>query len=159
RGTPVRQSLADRCQHTYFLGATGTGKSTSLLNTMKQDMDAGEGLVLIDPHGDLYDGARGAVPAHRRKDLILAHAGATGGPPFTLNVLDGNTGDPEFDRNAVTNDLIELFRRVLYRGVPEAFGPMFEVYFRNALLLLMASCDREATILEFERVFQDDEFR
>lgn len=158
RGTEIRQQLCDRSQHTYFHGATGTGKSTLLQNIMIQDMAAGEGLVLIDPHGDLFHAVRAAVPQHRRADLVLADAGDPA-DAFTLNVLAGNSGDPGFDRNAVVNDLIELFRRVLYRGVQEAFGPMFEVYFRNAALLLMASQGPQATILEFERIFQDDEFR
>jgi DNA helicase HerA-like ATPase len=161
RGAPVRQDLADRSQHTYMVGATGTGKSTLLLNMIAQDMEAGEGLVLIDPHGDLFHAARALVPRGRRGDLVIADAAevdAKGGG-FTLNVLQGNSGDPAFDRNAVMNDLIELFRRTLYRGVQEAFGPMFEVYFRNAGLLLMSAKGDAATILDFERVFQDEEFR
>ena len=158
RGKPIRISQQDRELHTYLIGATGTGKSTLLRHIMMQDIAQGHGLVLIDSHGDLFRSVLASVPAKRRSDVVIADAGDTG-TGFTFNVLQGCSGDAAFDRNAVVNDLIELFRRELYRGVPEAFGPMFEIYFRNAALLLMASRGDEATILEFERVFQDDEFR
>lgn len=129
-----------------------------LAHIAAHDMANGEGLVVIDPHGDLFRDLVKRVPESRRGDLVLADPGSLE-TSFTFNVLQGASGDPAFDRNAVINDMIELFRRTLYRGVQEAFGPMFEVYFRNAALLLMSACDREATILKFERVFQDHEFR
>ncbi len=155
-GKAVRLPGASRKQHTYIIGSTGTGKSTLIANMIRQDMEAGRGVILFDPHGDLWQQARRAVPENRRKDLILAHLGNSDNP-FTMNILAGQGGDPAIERNTVTNELIELFKRVLYSGVPEAFGPMFEIYFRNALMLLMNAMGDDATIMDFERIFDESQ--
>lgn len=158
RGEPVVQAREDRAQHCYCVGATGTGKSTLLRNIVLDDIEAGEGVVLMDVQGDLIAGVLANIPPGRRGDVFVADAGDPD-CSFTFNVLQGNAGDPTFDRNLVINDIVELFRRNLYRGVQEAFGPMFEIYFRNAALLLMASMGDRATILDFEKVFQSTSFR
>lgn len=156
-GDPVRIAEIDRAQHVFAIGATGTGKSTLLLNQMIADMMAGKGFILVDPHGDLFEAVLAAVPAHRRGDVIT---GALGDPkhPFTMNILEGLGGDPAIERIATINGLIRLFVRTLWADV-DAFGPIFETYFRNAMLLLLEAKGSEASILEFERVFQDDDFR
>jgi DNA helicase HerA-like ATPase len=52
-GEPVMLDPQERRRHLYVIGQTGTGKSTLLLNLIRQDLVAGEGLALLDPHGDL----------------------------------------------------------------------------------------------------------
>jgi hypothetical protein len=52
-----------------------------------------------------------------------------------------------------------MFKRLLYSGVPEAFGPMFETYFRNALMLLMEAGGPEVTLADFDRIFSDGSYR
>ncbi len=157
-GRPVILTDADRAMHELIIGAIGTGKSTLFLNQMAGDMADGKGLVLLDPHGDLWDAARRLVPAHRQKDLVLAHLGdpAFG---FTMNMLSGYGGVPAVERSATVNGLIRLFKNSLWAGVPEAFGPMFELYFRNALMLVMEVEGDGATILDCQRLFQDDDYR
>ena len=157
-GEHICLSPRDRARHLYVLGATGTGKSTALLNLIQQDLDAGEGVILIDPHGDLADAARCLIPPHRRDECIWSDL-SDPSTAIGLNILEGQGGDPMIERNYVCNELISLFKRVLYRGVPEAFGPMFEVYFRNALMLLMDGGGPDATLMDFERVFHDDKYR
>ncbi len=137
-----------------MIGSTGTGKSTMFANMIKQDIEDGKGVILFDPHGDLWHQVRQSVPKHREKDLVLAHLGDKQFP-FTMNILAGQGGDPAIERNTITNSLIDLFKRVLYQNVPEAFGPMFEIYFRNALLLLMTAQGNQATIMDFERIFDE----
>src|SRR6266568_3907668 len=61
---------ADRRAHMYMIGKTGTGKSTLLETLMRQDIENGEGLALLDPHGDLVEKVLKAVPAKRKADLI-----------------------------------------------------------------------------------------
>src|SRR5262245_37319097 len=61
---------ADRRAHMYVIGMTGTGKSTLLETLIKQDMENGEGLALLDPHGDLVEKVLRAVPDKRKGDLI-----------------------------------------------------------------------------------------
>jgi hypothetical protein len=137
-----------------MIGATGTGKSTLIGNMIRQDMKNGKGVILFDPHGDLWAEALRFVPKDREKDLVLAHLGDPS-YPFTMNILAGQGGHPAIERHTITNGLIDLFKRTLYQNVPEAFGPMFENYFRNSLMLLMEAMGDEATILDFERIFSD----
>jgi hypothetical protein len=61
---------ADRRSHMYAIGKTGTGKSTLLKTLILQDMERGEGLALLDPHGDLVEEVVFQVPPRRRGDLI-----------------------------------------------------------------------------------------
>ncbi|MCP6756528.1 type IV secretion system DNA-binding domain-containing protein, partial [Klebsiella pneumoniae] len=60
-----------RVQHTYIIGASGTGKSTLLLSMIVQDIQNGEGVGVLDPHGDLIDKVLGYIPEERHKDVIL----------------------------------------------------------------------------------------
>src|SRR5207245_7517372 len=60
----------DRRAHMYIIGKTGTGKSTLLETLIRQDIDNGEGLALLDPHGDLVEKVLSVVPEKRKGDLI-----------------------------------------------------------------------------------------
>src|SRR4051812_28336324 len=64
----IRQ--ADRRSHLYVIGKTGTGKSTLLLNLMRQDLAAGRGFALFDPYGDLVEHVLSAVRADRKDDVV-----------------------------------------------------------------------------------------
>lgn len=67
---PFGIKAADRFHHLYIIGRTGTGKSNLLACLARQDIDAGHGLAVIDPHGDLAVRLREAVPHHRQNDLV-----------------------------------------------------------------------------------------
>src|SRR5205807_915780 len=60
----------DRLAHMYIIGKTGTGKSTLLETLILQDVNSGQGLLLIDPHGDLVERVLARIPDHRRSHLI-----------------------------------------------------------------------------------------
>src|SRR5258708_26265801 len=60
----------DRRAHTYIIGKTGTGKSTLLETLIRQDIENGEGLALLDPHGDLVEKVLKGLPENRKGDLI-----------------------------------------------------------------------------------------
>src|SRR5712691_2254803 len=64
----IRQT--DRRHHMYVIGKTGTGKSTPLATLIKQDIEQGRGVALVDPHGDLGERALAWFPEERRDDLI-----------------------------------------------------------------------------------------
>ena len=72
RGKHTRFGIwqADRMGHVHIMGKTGTGKSTLLETLIRQDIDSGQGIALLDPHGDLVEKIENLVPAHRRDDLI-----------------------------------------------------------------------------------------
>lgn len=71
-GTPVAISRADRQYHSYVTGQTGMGKSTFLHNLIHQDIAAGEGVAVLDPHGSLIaDILASSIPAERLDDVVL----------------------------------------------------------------------------------------
>jgi hypothetical protein len=152
---PVYLSDDDRRRHLYILGQTGTGKSTLLGNMIIEDIKAGKGLAIIDPHGDLAENALGFVPKERLDDIIYFNP-ADIDRPMGLNMLDYNFDRPE-EKTFIVNEIQSIFNKLF---PPETMGPMFEQYMRNALLLLMEDLPNEpATFTEVPRVFTDPEYR
>ena len=147
----------DLRQHCYVIGATGTGKSSLLRSMIRQDMVAGVPVVVCDPHGDLHSEVLADMSPEQRHRAIIADV-ADFEHPFTLNILDVRGPHPSIQRNFIANQLIALFKTV-YGANKEAFGPMFESYFRAALLLLMEGNGSAASLADMERVFGDTAFR
>ncbi len=67
----VRLSAEQRTRHMHIIGASGTGKSTLLFNLIRQDIENGEGVAVLDPHGDLIDRICGVIPPKRIDDVVL----------------------------------------------------------------------------------------
>jgi hypothetical protein len=152
---PVYILPEDRMRHIYIIGQTGTGKSTLLANMFIEDIKAGKGIAVIDPHGDLVENALGFIPKERLEDVIYFDPGDTQ-RPLGLNMLDYNFNRPE-EKTFIVNEMQSIFNKLF---PPETMGPMFEQYMRNALLLLMEDMPNEpATLVEVPRVFTDDEYR
>jgi DNA helicase HerA-like ATPase len=86
-GAPVRLNAEARQRGSYVVGLTGTGKTTLLLNIVVADMEAGDGLCLLDPHGDLTEDLLVRVPEHRERDVILFDP-ADVDRPFGLNLFE-----------------------------------------------------------------------
>ncbi|WP_298572028.1 type IV secretion system DNA-binding domain-containing protein [uncultured Aliiroseovarius sp.] len=160
RGNRVSLLRRDAAQHVYLTGMTGTGKSTLISNMIRQDLKHGYGVLLIDPHGDLYEQVAGIVQSYTKQtSAILANAGDFQ-DPFGLNLLETDGSGPvSVQQNFIANQMNSLFQNVLYEGAPEAFGPMFSTFFRNALILLMNAEGRSANLADFDRVFSDSSFR
>lgn len=78
----------DRLMHTYILGKTGTGKSTLLETMIMQDIEAGIGCCLLDPHGDLVEKVVKNIPEWRKKDLIYFNI-----PDPSLNLKYNPSGE------------------------------------------------------------------
>lgn len=156
-GEEVHLPNVVRDRHTYIVGATGTGKSTLLARMIQHDMEAGEAVVLLDPHGDLYTDVLKSVPAGRKGDLVTINPNSTV-PPIGLNILDVPR-DEIFGRRVdfIVGELVSFFQNNW--DCPEAFGPIFESYFRNTIMLMMHQPERVATLLEFEKVFVDRAYR
>ena len=156
RATPVRVGRDDRQRHLYIIGQTGTGKTTLMLNMIRQDMEAGEGVCFIDPHGETAEKILRYVPAARSRDVIYFDPSDTD-YPFGLNFLEYDPRFPE-QKTFLVNELFSIFQK-LYGGVPESMGPIFEQYFRNATLLVMDDPSSGNTLLDITRVLADKEFR
>jgi len=153
----VRILKKDRGRHFYVVGQTGTGKSALLQEMIRQDIEAGEGVALIDPHGDLAESVLGIVPLSRAEDVIYLNPSDTE-RPLGLNMLDYDMRYPE-SKTFVVNELIEIFEK-LYNLKAQGFGgPMFEQYMRNALLLVMEDPSSGSTLVEIPKVLADANFR
>ncbi len=151
--TPIRIKTDDRRRHFYILGKSGTGKSVLMSNMIIQDIKNGEGVCLIDPHGDLVDAVLEHVPQERFGDVILFDPGDTE-RPIALNMLEFS--NPE-QKTFVINEMINIFDK-LY-DLKATGGPMFEQYMRNAMLLMMEDPDSGSTLLEVPKVLADASFR
>lgn len=152
---PIYITDADRRQHVYIIGQTGTGKTTLIGDMVLEDIKSGKGVAIIDPHGDLVANALSFVPKERIDDLIYFNTGDLE-RPLGLNMIDYNFNRPE-EKTFIVNEMQGIFNRLF---VAETMGPMFEQYMRNALLLLMEDMPNEpATLIEVPRVFTDTEYR
>lgn len=147
----------DRRRHFYIIGQTGTGKSVLLQEMIRQDMENGEGVCLIDPHGDLAENLLGLVPPHRIEDVIYFDPSDLE-RPLGLNMLEFDPKFPE-SKTLVVNELLEIFEK-LYNLKAHGFGgPVFEQYMRNSLLLVMEDPQSGNTLVEVPRVLADANFR
>jgi hypothetical protein len=151
----IRIGKEDRRRHMYIIGQTGTGKSGYLGTMIRQDIQNGEGLCVIDPHGDLIQEALEAVPKERAEDVILFDPSNTQ-RPMGLNLLEYDSRYPE-QKTFVINEMIKVFDK-LY-DLSKTGGPMFEQYMRNAMLLIMDDPDSGSTLIEISKVMADADFR
>lgn len=147
----------DRLRHLYMIGQTGTGKSALIKELVRQDILNGEGVALIDPHGDLAEGVLTTIPANRAEDVIYFNP-SDFDLPIGLNMLEYDSSYPE-SKTFVVNELLEIFEK-LYSLQQHGFGgPMFEQYMRNAMLLVMEDPDSGSTLVEIPKVLSDINFR
>lgn len=153
--TLVRLAKDDRRRHLYIIGQTGTGKSVLLQGMIKQDIEAGEGLGVLDPHGDLIEAALELIPKERVEDVVLCDP-MNLERPFGLNMLEYDPSKPE-QKTFIVNELINIFDKLYDLRV--SGGPMFEQYTRNALLLLMDDPNEPVTLMEVPRVMANKEYR
>ena len=146
----------DRMRHVYTIGQTGTGKSTLLVQMAIEDIKQGKGVCIIDPHGELVDKTLSLIPEHRYDDVIVFDP-ADLAAPMGLNMLEYDFARPE-QKSFIVDELYNIMDK-LY-DMKTAGGPMFELYMKNAILLLMEDARNEpATLMEIQRLFTDDAFR
>ncbi|HSE35504.1 MAG TPA: TraM recognition domain-containing protein [Candidatus Paceibacterota bacterium] len=139
----------DRMRHMYIIGKTGMGKSTLLENLAVQDIQNGEGLCFIDPHGGSADLLLSYVPEHRIKDVIY-FAPFDQEFPISLNVMEDIGRDK---RPLVASGLIGAFKKVWV----DAWSPRMEYLLNNALLALLEYPG--STLLGVNRIFSDKNYR
>ena len=153
---PVRLTPDDRMRHCYVTGATGTGKSTLLYSGICQDINSGNGVVVLDPHGDLFHAVLASIPGERADDVVVVDL-ADQEWAVGINFLECSGPGRNAQMTFVTNELVKIFDRLYDLKVTG--GPMFETYFRNALMLIMDSSRTDGTLMDVPRIFEDEEFR
>lgn len=153
----IRMTRDDRRRHLYVIGQTGTGKTTFLKGVIIQDIAAGEGVCVVDPHGDLIEDILNNIPRDRANDVIVFNPGDIS-RPLGLNILEIDPDQPQ-QKSFVIDDFYKILRTI-YKDLPEAFGPIFEKFFKNTIMLLLDDYKNEIpTIAEISRVFADKEYR
>ncbi len=146
----------DRLRHLYVIGQTGTGKTGFLKTLIEQDIQSGNGVCFIDPHGNDILDVLAAIPPERYEDVIYFDP-AYLERPFGLNLLEYDPNRPE-QKTFIVNEILAIFRR-LYGDSPESMGPAFEQYFRNATLLVMEDPATGSTLMDIGRVLSNESFR
>lgn len=146
---PFGIKAQDRQRHMYVVGKTGMGKSTLLENMAAQDIQNGEGVAFIDPHGSAAETLLEYVPEHRVKDVVyfapfdLDH-------PISFNVMEDVGVDK---RHLVVSGLMSTFKKIWV----DAWSARMEYILTNALLVLIEYPD--TTLLSVNRLFIDKAYR
>ena len=139
---PVGITREARRRHVYVVGATGTGKSTLLINLMNQAILNGEGLTMVDVHGDLAEGLLQLVPSPRTNDVIVFDPAGDCLVPFNPLACP----DPG-RRDQVASGVVSAFRK-LY----DSWGPRLENLLRFAIFAVI---EREGTLLDVLQLLTD----
>lgn len=142
----------DRRRHFYIIGKTGTGKSQLLEEMVMQDIHAGNGLAVVDPHGDLIQGILERMPPERAEDVIYFDPADTD-RPMGLNMLDAKT---EEQKHFVVTSIVGLMYKLYDPMKTGIIGPRFEHAIRNAMLTVMVEPGN--TFVEVVRVLTDSAF-
>jgi hypothetical protein len=149
---PIYIEKDDRRRHTYIIGKTGTGKSEFLKSMIMQDIQAGEGLAVIDPHGDLVEDILRMMPPRRAEEVILFDPSDTE-RPMGFNMLEADT---EQQKHFVVNSIIGLMYKLFDPNKTGIIGPRFEHAIRNAMLTVMY--EPGSTFIEVVRILTDQKF-
>ena len=140
----------DRLRHVWVIGKTGSGKSTLLLNLIAQDLAAGRGVGVLDPHGDLARAVLELVPKARTNDVAYVDP-ADKTHALSFNVLRQGGADTEDSLTA--SGLIAVFKK----HWADVWGPRLEHVLRNAILAVVP--DSRASLLFMYRFLTDERLR
>ncbi len=146
---PFGIKQADRLMHTYIIGNTGIGKSTCLETMIMQDIQAGRGCCLLDPHGDLVEKIVKAIPEERKKDLIYFNITD---PKLNLRYNPFKRVSIE-KRSLVASGILDVFSKLW----DSAWGVKLEHILRHAILTLLDQ--PEATIADIVEILLNKDFR
>lgn len=139
----------DRRQHVYILGKSGTGKSVLMFNMIIQNIINGEGVCVVDPHGELVEGVLSAIPPHRMKDVIYFNPAD---PDYHIgfNVLE--LVDPQY-KHLVASGLMGIFTKIW----ANAWSARMEYILNNTILALLDTPG--TTLLGIPRMLVDKDYR
>ena len=139
----------DRSRHVYVIGKTGMGKSTLLENMAAQDIQNGEGMCFIDPHGSAIDTLLEYIPENRIKDVVY-FAPFDSDYPIAFNVMEDVGID---QRHLVVSGLMSAFKKIWV----DAWSARMEHILNNTILALLEYPG--STLLSVNRMYADKGFR
>jgi hypothetical protein len=149
RRTKFGIKAEDRTKHVYVIGKTGMGKSTLLENMAVQDIQNGEGMAFIDPHGSTAEKIMEYIPEHRKKD-VLYFAPFDMESPISFNVMEDVGPDK---RHLVVSGLMSTFKKIWV----DAWSARMEYILSNTLLALLEYPG--STLLGVNRMLSDKDYR
>jgi hypothetical protein len=151
RGVRSLVSLPDaaRLQHMHVIGASGTGKSTLLVQLITQDVERGHGVAVLDPHGDLIDDVLARIPEERFGDVVIFDP-SDEAFPVGLNILSAKT---TLERQLLASDLVGIFERL-----STSWGDSMGAVLSNAVLAMLEH-EQGGTLVELRRFLLDEGFR
>jgi hypothetical protein len=138
---PVYLTADQRVRHTHIIGIPGTGKSSLLFNLIRQDIENGQGVGVLDPHGDLIDQILGIIPDHRIKEVVLVNLSDTEFP-IGFNILQAHSED---EKTLLASDLVAVLQRF-----SSAWGEQMDTVLQNAVLAFLYS-SRGGTLADLRR--------
>lgn len=139
----------DRRQHMYILGKSGTGKSVLLSNLIVQNINNGEGVCVVDPHGELVEEILHLIPEHRTKDVIYFNPADT---DFHIGFNVIQLDDPKY-KHLVASGLMGIFTKIW----ANAWSSRMEYILNNAILALLDTPG--TTLLGIPRLLVDKDYR
>jgi hypothetical protein len=148
RHRPFGIKRDDRRYHLALIGKTGMGKSTLLQNLILADVRAGNGLALVDPHGDLAQDVAGVLESQNPGNLIYFNPTEPSGR-LGLNVLE-QTG---VESHLVVSGVVSVFKKIW----TAYWGPRMEHILRHALWALVEA--KGYTLVDVPRLLTDRQFR
>jgi CxxC-x17-CxxC domain-containing protein len=139
----------DRRQHMYILGKSGTGKSVLLSNLIVQNIQNGEGVCVVDPHGELVEEILHLIPDNRVKDVIYFNPADT---DFHIGFNVLQIDDPKY-KHLVASGLMGIFTKIW----ANAWSSRMEYILNNAILALLDTPG--TTLLGIPRLLVDKDYR
>lgn len=149
KSVTISVSADHRTRHMYVIGASGTGKSTLLLNCILQDLENGEGVGILDPHGDLIEQVLGRIPEKRFSDVVLLDP-SDREYPVGFNILSAHS---ELEKTLLASDFVSVFRRL-----SSSWGDQMTSVLSNAVLAFLES-DEGGTLADLRRFLIEPDFR
>lgn len=139
----------DRRQHMYIIGKTGVGKTALLKNMALQDIQKGEGVAIIDPHGEFVEEVLDRIPSHRINDVVYFNPADTE-YPISFNILE--VPDPQY-KHLVASGLIGVFTKIW----ANVWSARMEYILNNCILALLDTPG--TTLLGLNRILVDRDYR
>lgn len=149
RRVPFGIKRADRRLHYYLLGKTGTGKSTVFKNMIISDILAGEGVAVVDPHGELVEDILNFIPSNRVNDVVYFDPSDTNNP-IGFNMLQLDDMD---QRDLVADGVVEVFKK----HFEYSWGPRLQYILHNTVLTILEV--QGQSLLAVQRLLIDTNFR
>ncbi len=148
-GAGVMLSREERERHVWIVGKSGSGKSTFLFNLAMSDIVTGEGVTIIDPHGDLAEDILDAIPRSRINDVCYLDAGET---EYPVGFNPATKIAPE-RRALAASGIVAAFKHLW----SDSWGPRLEHFLYHGIAALISR--EHATLIDLARLYTDDRFR